>query len=463
MFSVDIPPKEKSHLKVIVGYKDDFFYKTYTTYEIFKSKTFSFEDFYFDIVKAKGVNEMIVTVEKVVIGDGKEISVTVMCNYYNNVQSMYFNKNEVYQHFGFIGKKYVFFTKVYNDDIGEIAITMKNGGGKVTAKVKQSEQTNELEYEEFHSKIKIKENDIKICDKGCELYFIIEDNEKDKNVLYTPADFKFSFYYRTNSIVVLPSNYFNEYIKGSLNKANEYDYYSFTVPMNTERIVFTLKSHFTELVINLLDEGKPTLHNKKWHMKSTEHQLIINSSEIGLDSLMNKTFIIGAVIPSLYDSLYSNYKFRISPQYRNTSTLLPLSFEEAETCETKIANQYCYYILSKDKYRPFIAINTLTDDTSSPLIVDLTKERKYFDEYDYSNRIQSLLPTKEYYYNKSETVFISHTVSSELYSENYLLIGIFNDEPKTVTVMLLGNDNTTVHYPTSNMSNSIRYMKAKRY
>ena len=83
------------------------------------------------------------------------------------------------------------------------------------------------------------------------------------------------------------------------------------------------------------------------------------------------------------------------------------------------------------------------------MIVDLTKERKYYDEYDYSNRIQSLLPTNEYYYDKSENGFISHTVSSELYSENYLLIGIYNEEPRKVTVMLLGNDNTTVHYPTS--------------
>ena len=133
-------------------------------------------------------------------------------------------------------------------------------------------------------------------------------------MLYTPADFKFSFYYRTNSFVLLPSQYFNEYIKGSLSNANQYDYYVFTVQMNTERIVFTLKSHFTHLVINLFDNGKPMLNNTKWHMKSNEHQLIISSSEIGIDSLRNTTFIIGAVIPSIYDITYSNYKFRILPQ-----------------------------------------------------------------------------------------------------------------------------------------------------
>ena len=314
MFTVDIDPKEKSHLKVIVGYKDDFSYKTYTTYEIFKSKTFNFDDFYFDIAKQKNIYEMIVTVEKVVIGDGKEIPITVMCNYYNNVQAMYFHKNEVYQNFGFIGKRYNFYTKVYNDDIGEIVITMKNGGGNVIANVKNQNQTNKLEYDKFHSKFTIKEDDINICDKGCELYFMIEDNEKDNNMLYTPADFKFSFYYRTNSFVLLPSQYFNEYIKGSLSNANQYDYYVFTVQMNTERIVFTLKSHFTHLVINLFDNGKPMLNNTKWHMKSNEHQLIISSSEIGIDSLRNTTFIIGAVIPSIYDITYSNYKFRILPQ-----------------------------------------------------------------------------------------------------------------------------------------------------
>ena len=70
---------------------------------------------------------MIEKKKKVVIGDGKEIPITVMCNYYNNVQAMYFNKNEVYQNLGFIGKRYNFYTKVYNDDIGEIVITMKNG------------------------------------------------------------------------------------------------------------------------------------------------------------------------------------------------------------------------------------------------------------------------------------------------------------------------------------------------
>ena len=342
---------------------------------------------------------------------------------------------------------------------------MNNGGGNVYAKILEkndieenpqwkvriryptSKDSNLLQYDITHTKLIIKETDTEKCYEDCELYITIENLEEAYDTDYYPVDFIFSFFFRTDNSNVIAID-FGNYIKGNVDSINSYNYYSFVVSMNTDRVVISFKSKYATLVINLEADGKPSIENNKWKIESTQYELIIAASELGIESLQGKSFIIGAVIESLYDELYSTYKFRVMPQYKDTPNIVPLSFEESELCETKQNNNYCYYYVYLVQYTLYSSITVQTEENSNaiPTIVKNEGLKLHYDLKNYNQSIIDLLPTLEKAEYKSTSGYYGRTSDTDIYSLHYMLIGVYIKQPQKVSIYMMGNDNLTRAY-----------------
>ena len=381
-----------------------------------------------------------------------ELNINFLYKTNRSTQPIYLDKNKAMQGKGFLSSNNYYYMPVEDNEEGEIHLYSKKGEGTIYAKIvskatiEQNANWNgrvllptsatNLKFDSVLNKLTYSYNKASgSC--PCEVYINVKnENFGDGHGMLVNFDFLLYRKTSTNDITSIP---LNEYISGNVNKVNTFNFYKVEIPSNlkSNRIIVSLKSEFVSLYIK--ENSKPSSTDFKWNLPS-EGYITLSSSDISKDSFASVTLIIGAVIQSNFDSTYSSYRFRISPQYANSPDVIIADSNEEEFYQTSFTQKYAYFLTTMTPYdeqneKYFYAY--ASDNTNKYLPIYLTTYRAAAVESAlYSTELDVLFPTKEQYtYQNSITSYFILRKTQAIYDEKlYVIIGVYTETPQMITL-----------------------------
>ena len=389
--------------------------------------------------------------------DEEEVHITFSYEFYGGYQPMYIQKNKLHSFATQTEGITYFYTDVKFNEVGEVVIDFKKGGGIFYAKlvgkdeVEQTTNWNDklllpspesYDYkseEQMESRFIYTADDSQQCQNGCELYISVEDYDDKREKGSFPLSMEYSIQIITQEKPVEVE--FEKYTMGYFETQDDYKYYQITIPIDIDRITLTFNAKVGYLYINE-GETKPTKEEHKYVISAEQKSIDIKASELSNSaSLYNVTFTIGVVNHNPTPEEYAYYKFKVSPQPHENFKVSFLSSEIPEQCETnKENNLTCYFIAHMNNYDLLTKyfVYAYVNDNPSYLL------NMYSNIVNYENmKLVSELLISDF----DDTLFESHNNYQQYFKtkeENYyVLIKVQTDIAQNVTVFLSGHNGLT--------------------
>ena len=358
---------------------------------------------------------------------------------------VYFNKNAVNYQYMYPKSTMNYYTDIKEGDEGLVNINLKQGGGKICARVVDKDviennsnwlhrvnldmctNGNVNNYIPLVSLIKKYSQDK--CKNGCELYISINNQEetiKDNNYLNEIT----ITYHKTEETITFP---LNEDIHGdSTSDFFEDIYYTTTVDVDTDSLLFSFSSNFYRMFINFDKEEMPSPFD--YTIRYTNNGVyLLKANTIG------KTTFKGVKINIALQTSYLNegenqYYFKIVPQYKNTPIIYRASNAKSEQC-TVTNGGVCYFIVPIHEYENIDSF-TITgvqslDDSKASIDSDIyvnIEDAETIDTILYNSEIIStFLPSEEKYVIKDNKIV---TVPKDKFKTNTDFYAIISYKPK---------------------------------
>ena len=337
---------------------------------------------------------------------------------------IYVNKNQVYnEKILASGEKY-FYTKIDENEEGEINIMFNKGSGKIFAKIVENKiieenpnwnrriqlpeekSENLLEFDCIKGSLKYYTKNYNNCANGCELYILVKGYENTENEYNEFNEFSFSIDKKRKDINEngVTNLILNNYIKGNLTK-NIYKYYTFTIDFNIKKISINFYSTYGRLYIKL---GKGHIANEKTHdweliRKSDGYNRIIISCDdekIGTKSLKDISFSLG-IIPSdsyIDESNINTYYFlQVQTLHNDIIDYYYLQSERSIICNTN-EYEYCYVLLPlseiDDNRNTAIYASSITNEDNKINIITKFYAEDEIDNIPYTESLSDKFPTQ---------------------------------------------------------------------
>ena len=353
---------------------------------------------------------------------------SIYTNIHSSFNSLeYITKNKIFNYNLRPNDKRYFYTQIDKGEQGEINFLFNKGNGKIYATLleKSGDKSDKipnfdefLPYDYLNNVVKYDAKDKNNCEKGCLLYFLIENAENSQNYL-TEVSFNINKKWQENNnengIIEIP---LNKYIKGTLKK-NDYKYYTITVPYDYRKIAFNL---YSKKGIAYIIEGKSHFSKKdyyNWELKPDNSGF--GRTIILSNSLSDVSFSIGITSDNDYtigDEEEIIYYLEIQGLYNDDidNPFYHITNERSITCNTR-NSFFCNAILYIDnnhnnKKSLISALATLGSEVM--IYANIIKANE-FEEISYDKSIDNYFPTKDNYQQKSE-------------KKNYIFININNSD-----------------------------------
>ena len=394
--------------------------------------------------------------------ENPEDGFTILTNVHSSFDSVeYILKNKVYNYNLRPNEKKFFYTQIDKNEQGEINFMFNQGNAKVYAKLVQKVIIEEnanwnrrillpeydskdlLYYDPLNQVINYNSNEKNNCEKGCELYILIQSEENTKKeTALTEVSFNIDkkINISENSVVEIP---LNKYVSGILEK-KEYKYYTITIPYDYYKISINLYSSLGKAYIKL---GKGHIcknDSSLWEINSNDDfgRIVIeaNDKNIGKDTLNGISFSIGITNKENLD-VNDNilYFLEIQGLYNNQKDYYQLNSERSIICDTK-EDLFCHVLL-------YINRNYNNNKNllyASPNIGNIKIFAKYYSEIQensFQNSIENLFPSENYFDQKTEGKNYIFLNSGKIIDENnnlYILLTIYS-ETKNNKIRLISN------------------------
>ena len=274
--------------------------------------------------KYNGIGATTIIIQIQMVNSKKE-SMVELTMYQIDYNAFYLEKNSVHNDILHGKKQKYYFFEIGKEEYGDMTIDFKRGSGNIYAFIQQRKLDNEddednednevneesnkykniwrddyyfpeneiesLEYNIFGKEIVIKETDTDKCDNGCYVLITIKSNFK----YYTNAEnetttFRFSITPRIKSKnkAIETSKVrinLNEFVIGDIineqNETRKYDYYTITLPYDSNSIIFDWQAESPKLLINI-GENRPKIDDCEYPLKYLGKDFVykLNKSEI---------------------------------------------------------------------------------------------------------------------------------------------------------------------------------------
>ena len=377
------------------------------------------------------------TVEVVKI-DKNEIPYIVLTGIHSSLDTVEFvRKNRVYSYNLRPKDSRYFYTQIDKDEEGEINFMFNKGNGRVFAKMVEKTtvdkganwnrrvllpdiNSKDLLYNDYpNNVIKYSAKDFNGCQKGCELYFLIQsDQETKEESLLTHVTFNIDQKWQTNENGVNEFFSLNKYIKGTIEE-NKYKYYTITIPLKYQKISINLNSPSAKAYIKL---GKSHYCKKEdaiWEVTPSMNfgRVIItaNDPKIKADSLKGISFSIGvAKMDGVTLNVYNRfYYLEVQGLYNNDKPYYLLNSERSLLCDTGDSN-YChglFYINKKYNTGKNLLYSWTTDYKDTVTMYASVFSADKIESKSLDESIENMFPSLTMYDQKTEGkyMFINYT------------------------------------------------------
>ena len=305
--------------------------------------------------------------------DENEIPYIILTNVHSSYDSVEaIRKNRVYSYNLRPKDSRYFYTEIDKDEEGEINFMFNKGNGRIFAKMIRKDKIDEnpdwnrrvllpdanskdLLYNDYtNNVIKYSAKDFGGCDKGCELYFLIETDQVTQDpALLTHVTFNIDQKWEKNENGVNEFFSLNRYIKGTI-EDNRYKYYTITIPLEYKKISVNLYSPSAKAYIKLEKAHYCKKENAIWSVTPSDMfgRVIIRADDpaINKDSLKGVSFSIGVAkidgITLNQDNSY--YYLEVQGLYNNNKDYYYLNSERSVICDTGDDN-YCHALFYVNK------------------------------------------------------------------------------------------------------------------
>ena len=389
--------------------------------------------------------------------DEEEVHIKFSYEFYGGYQPMYIQKDKLHSFATQTEGITYFYTDVKFNEVGEVVIDFKKGGGIFYAKlvgkdeVEQTTNWNDklllpspesYDYkseEQMESRFIYTADEYQQCQNGCELYISVEDYDDKREKGSFPLSMEYSIQIITLEKPVEVE--FDKYAMGYFETQDDYKYYQITIPIDIDRVSLTFNAKVGYLYINEGDT-KPTKEQHKFVISAEQKSIDIKASELSNSaSLYNVTLTIGVVNHNPTPEEYAYYKFKFSPQPKENFKVSFLSSEIPEQCETnKENNLTCFFIAHMNNYDLLTKyfVYAYVNDNPSYLLNMYSKIVNYEDMKSVSELLIS---------DFDDILFESHNNYQQFVKtkeENYyVLIRVQTDIAQNVTVFLSGHNGLT--------------------
>ena len=350
----------------------------------------------------------------------------------------YLYQDQVNYEYMYPETKTYFYTDIKKGDYGDILVNFRQGGGKICVSLVEKDKiytganwlrrvnldltcTEKINTNMYIQPISIESDSTEKCDKGCEVYIEITNQEKSKKrSLNYLSEFTISFHASHSSkIIQLPLNEDN---KGATSLyLNETFLSSTQINVDTNKVVISYNSLFYTAYLLIDKEGVPS---------SINYDKKLDNS--GIYEITTENSLKGKWITFAFDAPYKDdsdnfYQIKIIPQYKYTHNILYASSSKGEICDVK--EGVCYFIVPVREFEKQSAIvvgaigvkgrerSTIGCDVYVNVV-----EGKLIDSLDYStDDIKKYLPTENAeIYGKDHVIIPNEKLISD--KDYYLLV-----------------------------------------
>ena len=273
---------------------------------------------------------------------------------------VYFNKNVANYQYMYPKSTMNYYTDIKEGDEGLININLKQGGGKICARVVDKDViesnhnwlhrvnldmcTNGTLNNYIPLVPLIKKYSQDKCKNGCELYISINNQEealKDNNYVNEIT----ITYHKTEEPITFP---LNEDIHGdSTSDFFEDIYYTTTVDVDTESLLISFSSNFYRMFINFDKEEMPSPF--EYTIRYSKNGVyLLKADTIGKTTFKGVKINIAFQTSYLYEG-ENQYYFKIVPQYKNSPIIYRASNAKSEVC-TITSEGVCYFLVNIHEY-----------------------------------------------------------------------------------------------------------------
>lgn len=342
--------------------KGEFNVITYLKDEMLRTdKVYKNTQLYFDLPNIKnnynydGIWTIIVQIQMVSLDKERMVELTI---YQIDDNPFYLEKNLVQNDILHGNQSKHYFFEIGKEEYGDISLDFKRGSGNIYANIQKRKLYNKnyeenkkfkniidenkwrgiyyfpnraeesLKYHTFGKEIIINENDTEECDMGCYVLITIKSNlNYDSKMDNETASFRISIIPRIiqkNKAIESPKVRIslNEFIIGNImdeqNENRKYDYYTITLPYDSNFVNFDWQSESSILMINI-GEKRPKINESDFEFPflgqdivyEIEKKNILNKGNLPrINSLKGLNLTIG-IYSNDSDSIYSSqYAFK---------------------------------------------------------------------------------------------------------------------------------------------------------
>ena len=370
--------------------KGEFNVITYLKDEMLRTdKVYKNTQLYFDLPNIKnnynydGIWTIIVQIQMVSLDKERMVELTI---YQIDDNPFYLEKNLVQNDILHGNQSKHYFFEIGKEEYGDISLDFKRGSGNIYANIQKRKLYNKnyeenkkfkniidenkwrgiyyfpnraeesLKYHTFGKEIIINENDTEECDMGCYVLITIKSNlNYDSKMDNETASFRISIIPRIiqkNKAIESPKVRIslNEFIIGNImdeqNENRKYDYYTITLPYDSNFVNFDWQSESSILMINI-GEKRPKINESDFEFPflgqdivyEIEKKNILNKGNLPrINSLKGLNLTIG-IYSNYSDSIYSSqYAFKIfmppivSDAYKSASKIIHIRSDQKVQC-----------------------------------------------------------------------------------------------------------------------------------
>ena len=364
-----------------------------------------------------------------------------------------------------------YITEISENEEGEILLNFDRGGGKLFGKIVKSDDKednpnwrkrinlpkenskNLLQYDPFTKKLNYTKKDTKKCQDGCYLFIGVITKDIYQKQISSMFYSEYTIYirhlnedYKNEQIIEIPVN---EYIFGTIEKVildGYFDYYKFTVPYSTEKLIIEFQTQICTMYINL-GEQLPKISSHDWMFVGENTINILNSEKKTKDGkylpkdLINLTFYI-AISTTQLDEIYTAlYTFNIRAPTLKLNNIIQIHSDQNTICQINKDKDYCYFLLYFNSFEcaDNLFIHVLNTDVHEVELFGKKILIENFDKMDKSE-IEKNLPKKDSpdlnfnstsQFNKNY-LYIDFT---ELSQKEYLLVSVYSPKKTNITFL----------------------------
>ena len=383
---------------------------------------------------------------------------------YNSVE--YITKNKQYNYNLRSKDKKYFYTQIDKEEQGEINFIFNKGNGKIYAKLVEKNiveknsnwnrrinlpepsSENLLPNDPLNNVIKYDSKNYNNCAQGCELYFLIESDEKavEKKSL-TEVSFSINKKYNSEESGITEIN-MNKYIKGTLEQnQNKYKYYTITIPYEYQKISINLYSIYGKAYIKLGKHNFCKEENKIWEIIPINGfgRIILEAKSdlIQNDTLKGLSFSIGITLNTETNIINEDeeklfYYLEIQGLYKDDKPFYHITNERSIICDVG-EEYYCNGIIyiNNNYNNKRSLIYALADMGLTSFYVNIITKSD-LDKKNYNESIDNLFPSKDKSEQKSENKNHIFIKSSNKKDDLYILVRVYSTK-KNDRIKLISN------------------------